>query len=85
MTLSKEYYAIEQEIHNVNEVDWLGILDACFRKSSLVSRKQYSEVLPEFLSVDQVRYALSTFEDQGLIAREGIGKGTKYRKLKDLI
>lgn len=85
LSLSKEYYTIEQELHNVNDVDWLGVLDGCFRKSVLVSRKQYSEALPDFLSVDQVRYALSKFEAQGLIQREGIGKGTKYKKLKDLI
>ena len=63
----------------------LCILDGCFKKSSLISRKQYSAALPDFLSVDQVRYALSKFEAQGLIEREGIGKGTKYRKLKELI
>ena len=85
LSLAKEYYAIEQEIHNVNDVDWLGILDGCFKKSSLISRKQYSAALPDFLSVDQVRYALSKFEAQGMIEREGIGKGTKYRKLKELI
>lgn len=50
-----------------------------------MSRRQYSEALPDFLSVDQVRYALSKFEAQGLISREGVGKGTKYRKLKDLV
>lgn len=85
LSLSKEYYAIEQEIHNVDDVNWLGVLDGCFRKSDLVSRRQYSEALPDFLSVDQVRYALSKFEAQGLISREGVGKGTKYRRLKDLV
>lgn len=84
LNLSKEYYSIVQEIHNVNDVDWIGILDGCFRKSALVSRKQYSEALPEYLSVDQVRYALAKFEAQGLIAKEGKGKGTKYRKLREL-
>lgn len=84
LSLSKEFSEIEHEIRNTTEIDWIGILDDCFKKSLLVSRKQYSEALPDYLSVDQVRYMLSKFESQGLIKREGIGKGTKYRKIKDI-
>jgi len=85
LSLSKEYYAIEQEIHNIDDVNFTGILDACFKKSELVSRKQFSDALPDFLTVDQVRYALTKLEVQGKIKREGVGKGTKYRKIKELV
>lgn len=85
VSLSKEYYAIKQKFNNIDEVDWVGILDSCFKKSELVSRKQYSDALPDFLTVDQVRYTLAKLENQGKIKREGTGKGTKYRKIKDII
>ncbi len=38
--------------------------------------------LPDWVSVDRVRYVLSKLETQGVLKREGIGKGTKYLVIK---
>ncbi len=83
LKLSNAYKDIEREVHNVKSIDWLGILDNCFSRSRYVTRKQYSSFLPNSLSIDQVRYALSKFEELGLIRREGSGRGTKYVKIRD--
>lgn len=83
--LSKEYDIITKEIRNLDSIDWLGVLDECFKKFGYITRKQYSDALPDYLTVDQVRYALAKFESNGFIKREGQGKGTKYYKLKDFV
>ncbi len=36
------------------------------------------EFLPEWISVDKVRYSLSKLESLNALKREGTGKGTKY-------
>ena len=36
------------------------------------------EYLPEWVSIDKVRYTLMKLEALGVLKREGIGKGTKY-------
>lgn len=38
----------------------------------------YMEYLPEWVSVDKVRYTLMKLETLNALKREGIGKGTKY-------
>lgn len=45
--------------------------------------REWNEFVPwkDILMVEQVRYALAKFEDLGFIKREGVGKGTKYRKM----
>lgn len=40
------------------------------------------EHLPEWVSVDKVKYTLSKLESQGVLNRVGIGKGTKYYIIK---
>ena len=36
------------------------------------------EFLPDWVSVDKVRYSLSKLESVKVLKREGTGKGTKY-------
>lgn len=83
LKLSKEFYAISKDLNGEKNIDWLGVLNECFKTTALISRSQYSKALPEYISIDQVRYALSKFEEQGLIKKEGRGKGTKYRKISN--
>lgn len=44
----------------------------------MITRKTYMEFLPEWISVDKVRYSLSKLESLNALKREGKGKGTKY-------
>ena len=48
----------------------------------VLTRKTYMEFLPKWLSIDQVRYTISKLETMGVLEREGVGKGTKYRIIK---
>lgn len=44
----------------------------------LITRKSYMKYLPEWVSVDKVRYTLMKLETLKVLKREGVGKGTKY-------
>ena len=80
LSLSKGYQNINSEIHSTKNVDWLGALKACAVKNhDVITRKTYMDFLPSKVSVDRVRYVLSKLETMGVINREGVGKGTKYR------
>ena len=80
LLMPKDYHNIYAEIHSTKSVDWLGALKSCATKNSnVISRRTYMEYLPEWVSVDRVRYILSKLEKMKILNREGIGKGTKYR------
>ena len=40
------------------------------------------DYLPDWLSIDKVRYSLTKLESMGVLKREGTGKGTKYQIVK---
>lgn len=40
------------------------------------------DYLPDWLSIDKVRYSLTKLESMGGLKREGTGKGTKYQIVK---
>ena len=80
LSMSKDYQNIFAEIHSTKSIDWLGTLKLCAAKyENIITRKTYMEFLPEWVSVDRVRYTLSKLETLGVLKREGIGKGTKYK------
>ena len=81
--MSKEYQNIFSEIHSTKSVDWIGALKSCAQKyENVITRKTYMEFLPEWVSVDRIRYILSKLETFEVLKREGTGKGTKYRVMK---
>lgn len=83
LSMSKEYQNIFSEIHSTKSVDWIGALKSCAQKyEDVITRKTYMEFLPEWVSVDRIRYILSKLETFEVLKREGTGKGTKYRVMK---
>ena len=83
LSMSKEYQRIYTEIHSVKAIDWLGALKSCASKySNEITRKTYMEFLPEWVSLDRVRYMLSKLESTEILKREGSGKATKYTIIK---
>lgn len=86
VSMAKGYQNIYAEIHSTKNVNWLGALKSCAAAyNNVITRKTYMEFLPDWISVDRVRYVLSKLETMDILKREGIGKGTKYMviKLKD--
>lgn len=80
LSMSKEYQRIYSEIHSTKSVDWIGALKLCSQNyKDVITRKTYMGFLPEWVSVDRVRYVLSKLESYGVLKREGSGKGTKYK------
>ncbi len=80
LSMSKEYQGIYSDIHSTKSIDWIGALKSCAQKyEDVITRKTYMEFLPEWVSVDRVRYILSKLETFEMLKREGAGKGTKYR------
>ena len=49
---------------------------------NVITCKTYIEFLPEWVSVDRVRYTLSKLETLEVLKRDGIGKGTKYKVIR---
>ena len=79
ISMSKDYQSIYSEIHSTKSVNWIGALKACAAKyDGMITRKTYMEFLPDWISVDKVRYSLSKLEAMNALKREGTGKGTKY-------
>lgn len=79
ISMSKEYQRIYSEIHSTKSVNWISALKACAaRYDGIITRKTYMEFLPDWVSVDKVRYSLSKLESLKVLKREGTGKGTKY-------
>jgi len=79
ISMSKDYQSIYSEIHSTKSVNWIGALKACAAKyDGIITRKTYMEFLPDWISVDKVRYSLSKLEAMNALKREGTGKGTKY-------
>ena len=79
ISMSKDYQRIYSEIHSTKSVNWLSALKACAAKyDGIITRKTYMEFLPDWVSVDKVRYSLSKLESFNVLKREGTGKGTKY-------
>lgn len=83
LSMPKEYQSIFSAIHSTKNIDWIGALKACATKNNgVVTRKSYMEFLPDWLSIDRVRYVLSKLEMLDILKREGTGKGTKYIVIK---
>lgn len=83
LSMSKSYQNIYSEIYSTKNIDWIGALKACANThSDVITRKTYMKFLPDKVSVDRVRYVLAKFESQQVLAREGVGKGTKYKVIK---
>ena len=83
LSMSKEYQSIFSEIHSIKNVDWVGALKSCAAKyKNEITRKTYMEYLPDWVSVDRVRYVLSKLEAKEILKRDGVGKGTKYTVIK---
>jgi ATP-dependent DNA helicase RecG len=83
LSMSKNYQSIYSGIHSTKNVDWLRALKSCAAAyNNVLTRKTYMEFLPNWLSVDRVRYTISKLETMGALEREGVGKGTKYRVIK---
>lgn len=79
ISMSKDYQRIYSEIHSTKSVNWISALKACAaRYDGIITRKTYMEFLPDWVSVDKVRYSLSKLESLKVLKREGTGKGTKY-------
>lgn len=83
LLMPKDYHNIYSEIHSSKSVDWIEALKACATKNNnVITRKTYMEFIPEWISVDKVRYILSKLEKMKILKREGIGKGTKYNVIR---
>ncbi len=83
LSMSREYQRIYTEIHSVKAIDWLSALKSCASKyGNEITRKTYMEFLPEWVSLDRVRYMLSKLESTEVLKREGSGKATKYTIIK---
>ena len=83
LSMAKEYQSIYSEIHSTKNINWIGALKSCAANyNDVITRKTYMEFLPEWVSVDRVRYILSKLEASEVLRREGTGKGTKYRVIK---
>ncbi len=79
ISMNKGYQSIYSEIYSTKSVNWIGALKACAIKyDGIITRKTYMEFLPDWISIDKVRYSLSKLESMAVIKRIGIGKGTKY-------
>lgn len=79
ISMSKDYQKIHSEILSTRSINWIGALKACAANNDgVITRKSYMEYLPEWVSVDKVRYTLMKLETLKALKREGIGKGTKY-------
>ena len=79
ISMSRDYQAIHSEILSTRSINWIGALKACAANNDgVITRKLYMEYLPEWVSVDKVRYTLMKLETLKALKREGIGKGTKY-------
>lgn len=77
--MSRDYQAVHSEILSTRSINWIGALKACAANNDgVITRKLYMEYLPEWVSVDKVRYTLMKLETLKALKREGIGKGTKY-------
>ena len=83
VSMAKGYQNIYAEIHSTKNVNWLGALKSCASTyNNVITRKTYMEFLPDWVSVDRVRYVLSKLETMEVLRREGTGKGTKYMVIK---
>lgn len=79
ISMSKDYHAIYSEIFSARNINWIGALKACSANNNgVITRKSFMEFLPNWVSVDRVRYALMKLETLNALKREGVGKGTKY-------
>lgn len=79
ISMSRDYQAVHSEILSTRSINWIGALKACAANNDgVITRKLYMEYLPEWVSVDKVRYTLMKLETLKALKREGIGKGTKY-------
>lgn len=79
ISMSRDYQAIHSEILSTRSINWIGALKACAANNDgVITRKSYMKYLPEWVSVDKVRYTLMKLETLKALKREGIGKGTKY-------
>ena len=83
ISMAKGYQNIYAEIHSTKNVKWVGAMKSCAATyNNVVTRKTYMEFLPDWVSVDRVRYVLSKLETKEVLRREGIWKGTKYIVIK---
>lgn len=79
ISMSRDYQTIHSEILSTRSINWIGALKACAANNDgVITRKSYMEYLPEWVSVDKVRYTMMKLESLKALKREGIGKGTKY-------
>ena len=79
VSMSRDYQRIFSEIRSTKSVNWIGALKACSNKyAGVITRKTYMEFLPDWISVDKVRYSLTKLESMKALKREGTGKGTRY-------
>lgn len=83
ISMPREYQNIYSEIYSTKNINWIGVLKTCAAKGNdIITRKTYMEDLPEWVSVDRVRYILSKLETMGVLRREGTGKGTRYHVVR---
>ena len=83
ISMPREYQNIYSEIYSTKNINWIGALKSCAAKGNdIITRKTYMEDLPEWVSVDRVRYILSKLETMGVLRREGTGKGTRYHVVR---
>lgn len=82
LMMSKQYQKIYSEIYSSKNINWIGALKACSMNHEVITRRIYMEYLPQWVSVDKVRYVLSKLESMGVIIREGSRKGTKYHVVR---
>lgn len=79
ISMSKDYQTIHSEILSTRSINWIAALKACAANNDgVITRKSYMKYLPEWVSVDKVRYTLMKLETLKVLKREGVGKGTKY-------
>lgn len=80
--ISENAYIFDIKLFNketIREAVLNAILKACAANNDgVITRKSYMKYLPEWVSVDKVRYTLMKLETLKALKREGIGKGTKY-------
>ena len=63
LSMSNEYKSIYSKIHSTKNINWIGALKSCAAKyEDVITRKTYMEFLPEWVSVDRVRYVLAKLE-----------------------
>lgn len=83
ISMPKSYQSIVAEIYSARNIDWISALQSCAAQNNgIITRRTYMDFLPDWVSTDKVRYSLTKLELMGIIKREGIGKGTKYKVIK---